>query len=31
VTTTPKEFAAFIALEKTRWAEVVKKANIKAD
>jgi tripartite-type tricarboxylate transporter receptor subunit TctC len=31
VTTTPKEFAAFIALEKTRWAEVVKRANIKAD
>jgi tripartite-type tricarboxylate transporter receptor subunit TctC len=30
-TSTPKEFADFIALEKMRWAEVVKRANIKAD
>ncbi len=28
---TPKEFADFIAAEKIRWGEVVKKANIKAD
>ncbi len=27
----PKEFADFIASEKKRWGEVVKKANIKAD
>lgn len=29
--TTPKEFADYITAEKKRWAEVVKKANIKAD
>jgi tripartite-type tricarboxylate transporter receptor subunit TctC len=27
----PKEFTSFIAAEKLRWGEVVKKANIKAD
>ena len=31
VTTTPKEFAAYIAVEMKRWGEVVKKGNIKAD
>jgi tripartite-type tricarboxylate transporter receptor subunit TctC len=30
-TSTPKEFADFIALEAKRWGEVVKKSQIKAD
>ena len=31
VTMTPKEFAAYIAVEMKRWGEVVRKGNIKAD
>jgi tripartite-type tricarboxylate transporter receptor subunit TctC len=31
VGSTPKEFADFIALEQTRWKEVVHKAHVKAD
>jgi tripartite-type tricarboxylate transporter receptor subunit TctC len=31
ITSSPKEFTEFIKVEKKRWGDVVKKANIKAE